>query len=439
MTKSIALLLGWLPVLGLSASASLLENPEPSPPKTFQQWEKLAIEEFPELRISQSEFNRLFLEQVDMFRENWPETFQDPGWSYRIALWTSQWLAPKKADAEALRLQLALAAPVQGEKSLVLSEICKRIVREKLKTAQIKGTEGEWILGDRLERNKMISALYLALQTSPEVMTAIKNFVEAILREPAQTLAEDRKWLEAILLTPMEKRGTANVNPPLHTNLAAQLGIKGPDFVFALLVEIGDVNFAEDYLYGRTLIRIDTAAPSLRLRTQLIRKLVREGLKLGPWTLSKERCAEFLFVGIANPGVVPQDDEYFELLENFEPADWPESFLRHTRAPNRPFSKADKEWQDYLQFLEGMWINVIEGKWSWSGLLAPPKNPVPGRLESFLLRRCLRQRESKPAQDFLRDVRQRLLKSSTQPLRNRAEIVSAIEYVLAERPGPLAP
>jgi hypothetical protein len=438
MTKSIALLLGWLPLFGLSASAAVPENPEPSPPTTVQQWEKLAIEEFPELRISQSDFNRLFLEQVDVFREHWPETFQDPAWPYRIALWTSQWLAQKKADAEAHRLRIVLAAPTQGEKSRVLSEICKRVVREKLKTQEIKGHEGEWIHGDHLEKSRMISALYLALQNSPEVMTALINFVEAVLRQPGQSLAEDCKWLEAILQTPLEKRGTANTNPPLHSNIAAQLGLEDPDFVFALLGEIGDVNFAEDYLYGRVLTRLDTAAPSQKLRTQLIQKLLREGLKLGSWTLSKESCAEFLFIGIENWGIALQGDMNFELLENFEPTDWPESFARHTRAPNHPFNKADKEWQDYLQVLEGVWINLMEGKWGWSGMTIPPKIAAPGRLEWILLRRCMRQHDPKAAQDFLRDVRQHLLKSSTQPLRNRAEIVSAIEYVLAERPGPLA-
>jgi hypothetical protein len=437
MPCSTALLRWFLPALCLGASASLPAASETSPqPTTVQEWEEKAVREFPDLKVGQSEFNRMFLQQVTLLRELSPDTFQEPNWPYRVAQWISVWMAQKNSSADELRAQQALAAPIQGEKSRVVSEICKRVIREKLKSEEIKGREGDWIHGDHIEKSKRTEALFLANQSSPDLMPALKSFVVTVLRQNSLNFPEDRKWLEALLETPWEKKGSPETNPPLHSNLAALLGMEDSHLVFALLSEVGDVNFAEDFLYGRLPPRIEASAPSRKLRTQLIETLVKENLKLGPWTLSKGNCMEFLMLGMEKNGRALLNEVNFEVLEIFEVRDWPESLFRFSRAPSHPFSKSDKDWQEYLQILDGWWTNLAAEKWPSTGIAVPPTAASPGKMEHYLLWHCLRLREPRAMRDWLRDVRQQLLKSSTPTLRSRVETVSAIEHLISERYGP---
>lgn len=394
---------------------------------TTAEWQARAIAEWPELGRPKSAFHKLFLEKAALLREKSPKTLEDPSWPYRLASRIAEhpelWLSPQKttpSDPSPPPLSSPEKSPVTALKgpadlSSPIATCCISAVEKTLASKGSKQKSEDWIAAGKIISSQRTQALLLANTQVPEFKTVFCNYLKSVIATSEPNTAEDEIWLEAALCA-----------HALFAPAAALLGMEPKDLVFSLFAKVDNLPFVSKWLWGGVKTQKIGSPVPVSLRSAMLGKIKKNNLRIGRLTMSKDSfywlCIESntLFSGAG-----------FSLLEDLPFAEWPESFLKSTKAPPSAFNPGEKDWAEYLKKLRQMDEEILAKGFSSS----PPQTdttPHPLRLESYLLWRAHRARTASDGVSWLMEISQKLAAHPSAQVRNTKRILPAIFYLLKQ-------
>jgi hypothetical protein len=244
--------------------------------------------------------------------------------------------------------------PVQGkETSAMLSTLCARAIEAKIKSKDLAGHKEDWIAGGKMIRGKKSDALYMGIQSIPEFVEPVSDFVRGLLDNPNPLHTEDRQWITAILVTPTERQGMGEQNPRLRSVIAEKLGIEEAELVAKLLPKLEDASWMQELLKEPTLHSNPDVCPlSLEMRADLLIAATKASFNLGKTPLPKKFCLNELRLAVKQlPENHPLTGEAIEVFERMPLSDWPEELCKPMRAPNGPFIAGSENWKKYVDWL----------------------------------------------------------------------------------------
>ena len=129
--------------------------------------QKTAVERYPDLAVSNSTFNQMFLAAVKVVREKKPEFFSHPDWPLRLS-------DAVAADLKVKPIFLLDSSPIRegvedARAHHALERLCVQVVKSALQKHEVHGSARDWIEGEEgLRAARIEDALTLAAAQSDE-------------------------------------------------------------------------------------------------------------------------------------------------------------------------------------------------------------------------------------------------------------------------------
>ncbi len=393
--------------------------------------------EFPALGVPGSTFNSLFLGHVRQLREKKSPLLQDPSWPYRIArqVAASPELARGNALIDAKKSvsgTTSVASPADGaskpvfgrsepganptDKSVALSELCVYAVEAEFASGVLKEERGLWIQDGRIAPRMRVRALRSAKVISEAAYTdGLQNFLEQILKAPAELSDEDLNWLKAFLAA-----------DELHAAFAGLLGVSEIQMVESLLAKADSPGFTLDWVGGGSGGFMPPMKIPAARRLEILERVFARQFRIGDMHLSKDVCQAMCFrinSEVAGGG--------FLLLEKLSVKDFPESCLVNPNAPGSKFSPLRKEWVAYMRVVAQMLEDLKNGRF------VPFSNYFPacastGGFEQFVLWESLRKDSLRDSILWVNSLAPELYKHEGLQAREARRVLPALAYVLGQ-------
>ena len=388
--------------LGFLCSEALAQS-------SIQEWQAKAVQEFPELGVQNSQFNRLFLEKAALLREKSPHSLTDPSWPYRLAVRIAE-------HPELLRPSTVSAlgrAESGGDLSAGIAELCVNVIKQKVAAENSKEKLDLWVSGDKVLNARRVQALLGADAATPELRPALAAWVRKMRESQGHNSEEDRLWLQAFLSA--EK---------LQGPVAALEGLDLVDFQFRLLGETESMEFAELWLAGKPTVFLGGSKGLTAGRVRVLEMAQRNRFKIGALAVRESFCMEtFYAYEQVSPG------EGFILLDQVPVAQWPEKMLTTSKPPLARFNAQKQDWVNYLSRVLELNSSVIAGKpvsiQDWS------KEEVrPGALEHFVLWKSRRLDSSQEIIAWMESVSVQFGRHPSAVIRDLRRVFPALAYVL---------
>ena len=306
------------------------------------------LAEFPELGVVNSAFHRAFHEQIGRLRQSNPEFFKDPNWPYTLATRTAQSLAATPASPA------GSAAVATAQKSALIAALCTKVIEGKLKSGEIPPNRDEWFSGGKIVRGKMEAALFMAYETVPGFIDRVAEFVGLILKNEAANAPEDRKWVAALLTTPIEKQKKGALNPSMRGEVAATIGIDEAKLVDSLMLEVEELGPTQALLTSPTQKSDPDSCPiSDTIRSDILLRASKANFTLGKRHLPKPFCIQELITTLRRlaPNRLRLIDT-LSVLDTTAVKDWPDWFLLQAAVPGTPFDPKNADWIKYQLVLK---------------------------------------------------------------------------------------
>jgi len=334
-------------------------------------WEAKAMQEFPELGIAGSAFNRAFLENVAMLKRRNPSFFGDPAWSYQLASQISklpEFASSVSAAAASPRVVAAHPSPVGVPqiRSRRIAQRCVAAIEQKLLESPDTDKLSMWLVDGRVLAPMRVRALLLAKKLDPGFQQELAGFLNQILEFSGSNSQEDTAWLKAFLCA-----------VPLHASTASSLDAEVHVLMAKFLSESNDEDFVVSWLAGKpSQTDFDSASAAPKdVRFGVLDLAVRDRCRLGQLQLSKSSIVDILIKDCT--------PDAYTMLREFSLRDWPMLYLRHSGVPQGKFNPKTKDWQDYEKSITAIHHSLKANK-----LLPVPsvvKPLQPGFLETYIL------------------------------------------------------
>ena len=277
----------FIPVLHCGAVPQAQEDIE-----ELRRAEKTAVERYPDLAVSNSTFNQMFLAAVKVVREKRPEFFSHTDWPLRLS-------DAVASDLKVKPIFLLDSSPIRecvedARAHHALQRFCVQVVKSALQKHEVHGGAKDWIEGEEgLRAARIEDALTLAAAQSDEHFDGILHeFLGEVLSSSAMhACAENRDWIEGVLWTRSSWRCIEKYDEHKQFGIVSRLLAKcGNSKLVIDWTRCSGSGFAKAFGSASFLTESQLAAnkpPEYRLRAAICSQIIESNYHMGGTVVQK--------------------------------------------------------------------------------------------------------------------------------------------------------